>query len=271
MQALLADMMDRMNNRPIGLKTPTEQDLLPLTPNCLLLGRTSTRVAALEDADNSVEDYPRRLRYCQELLQFWRREFEKQVFYNLLPYQRYKDTKRFRNLQVGDVCLLSYPGKIQEKSRYCRVDAVHPDEDDVVRNVTISLRSRCARERLLLYKSRQPMKMVVGVQRLVLVCPGEEVQQQLVGSGVDDSVGKYLENPKAVTAGDAIVESSKVNNTDEDLVIGGGEDRVDHMPVVSVVIHAKEQILDVKSCGKPKAVGGEHLAGQSVEMLRYSK
>ena len=271
MQALLADMMDRMNNRPIGLKTLTEQDLVPLTPNCLLLGRTSTRVAALDDADYSVEDYPRRLRYCQELLQFWRREFEKQVFYNLLPYQRYKDTKRFRNLQVGDVCLLSYPGKIQEKSRYCRVDAVHPDEDDVVRNVTISLRSRCAREKLLLYKSRQPMKMVVGVQRLVLVCPSEEVQQQLVGSGADESVGKYFENPEAVTAGDAIVESSEVDNTDEDLVIEGGEDRVVHMLVVSVVIHAKEQILDVKSCGKPKAVGGEHLAGQSVEMLRYSK
>ena len=70
MQALLADMMDRMNNRPIGLKTLTEQDLVPLTPNCLLLGRTSTRVAALDDADYSVEDYPRRLRYCQELLQF---------------------------------------------------------------------------------------------------------------------------------------------------------------------------------------------------------
>ena len=149
---------------------------------------------------------------------------------------------------------------------------MHPDEDDVVRNVTISLRSRCAREKLLLYKSRQPMKMAVGVQRLVLVCPSEEVQQQLVGSGVDESVEKYFENPEAVTAGDAVVESSEVDNTDdEDLVIEGGEDTVVHMPVVSVVIHAKEQILDVKSCGKPKAVGGEHLAGQSVEMLRYSK
>ena len=59
MQALLADMMDRMNNRPIGLKTLTEQDLVPLTPNCLLIGRTSTRVDALDDADYLVENYPK--------------------------------------------------------------------------------------------------------------------------------------------------------------------------------------------------------------------
>ena len=180
---MLADMMDRMNNRPIGLKSLTEHDLVPLTPNCLLLGRTSTQVAVHDDL---VEDYPKRLRYCQELLQFWRREFEKQVFFNLLPYQKYKDTKRYANIQVGDVCLLTYPGKIQETSRYCRVDSVHPDGDGVVRNVTILLRSRNTREKLMLYKTRKPMKMVVGVQRLVLICPSEEIQEQL---GCVPSVG----------------------------------------------------------------------------------
>ena len=216
MQALLADMMDRMNNRPIGLKTLTEQDLLPLTPHCLLLGRTSTRVAALDDADYLVEDYPKRLRYCQKLMLFWKREFEKQVFFNLLPYQKYKDTKRFANLQVGDVCLLSYLGKIQEKSRYCRVDAVHPDEDDVVRNVTISLRSRSAREKLLLYKARTPMKIVVGVKRVVLVSLSEEIQQQLVGGSVDESGEKNLEDAEPVKEDEAVVESIKVLCNDDE-------------------------------------------------------
>ena len=116
------------------------------------------------------------------------------------------------------------------------------------------------------------MKMVVGVQRLVLVCPSEEVQQQLVSSSVDELDEKKYEDPVAVTADDAVVESSEVDITDEeDLVIEGGEDTVVHMPVVSVVIDAEEQILDVTSCGKPKAVRGEHMAGQGVEMLKYSK
>ena len=46
---------------------------------------------------------------------------------------------------------MGYSGKIGEHMRYCRVDAVHPDEDGVVRNVIVSLRSRDAREKLMLY------------------------------------------------------------------------------------------------------------------------
>ena len=266
MQALLADMMDRMNNRPIGLKTLTEHDLVPLTPNCLLLGRTSTRIAALDDAEYLVEDYPRRLRYCQELIQFWNREFEKQVFYNLLPYQKYKDTRRFANLQVGDVCLLSYPGKIQEKSRYCRVDAVHPDEDGVVRNVTISLRSRSAREKLLLYKARKPMKMIVGVKRLVLVCPSEEIQQQFECGRVEESDEKYMEDPEPVTADDTIIEYSDTN--DEDFSVEDEEATVVKKLVVSVVIEADE-IMDLINC--VKVVGESNMTDQGIELMKYSK
>ena len=40
--------------------------------------------------------------------------------------------------------------------------------------------------------------------------------------------------------------------------------------VVSVVIEAEEQILDVNSCGMSKAVDEEHIAVQSVELMKYS-
>ena len=55
------------------------------------------------------------------------------------------------------------------------MDAIHPDEDGVVRNVTVSLRSRDAREKVMLYRSRKPLEMIVGVKRLVLICPNEEL------------------------------------------------------------------------------------------------
>ena len=84
MQALLSDIMNKMNDRPIGLKTLTDQDLVPLTPNCLLIGRSSSSVTNLGAPDISVEDYPKRLRYCKELYQYWCREYNKQVFFNLL-------------------------------------------------------------------------------------------------------------------------------------------------------------------------------------------
>ena len=94
MQGLLADIMNRMNDRPIGLKSLTETDLVPLTPNCLLIGRTSSSVSCGNNGDCQEENYPKRLNYCQELSDYWHREFEKQVFFNLLPYQRYKDIVR---------------------------------------------------------------------------------------------------------------------------------------------------------------------------------
>ena len=179
MQVLLADIMDKMNNRPIGLKSLSEEYLVPLTPNCLLLGKTTTRIPTLGDCEYKEENYHGRLRYTMELLQYWVKEYEKQVFFSMLPYQKWKDARRHINLKVGDVCLLIYPGKIKDKYRYCRVDEVHPDHNGVVRNVTVSLRCRNAREKVQLYRARKPMQMKVGIQRLCLICPQEEVNDQL--------------------------------------------------------------------------------------------
>ena len=98
------------------------------------------------------------------------------MFFNLVPYQRFKDTKRSDNLRVGDVCLLSYPGKIRETYRYCRIIDTQPDQDGVVRNVTVSMRSRNKREQLQQIRSKKPVEIVVGVARLVLLCPAEEIK-----------------------------------------------------------------------------------------------
>ena len=240
MQVLLAEMMDKMNNRPIGLKQLTEELLVPLTPNCLLLGRTSTRVSTLGEASYEVEDYKGRLRYTRELMTYWEREYEKQVFYSLLPYQKWKDVKRHVNVQVGDVCLLMYPGKIQDRYRYCRVDEVHPDQDGVVRNVTVSLRCRNAREKLLLYKAKKPMKMEVGIQRLVLICPQEEIMNELDVGG--DAKAENLVSDVKVN------EFGKYDDITE-LESGDDEVNVDFVMKKKVVVkvgNSKEMIKDIK-------------------------
>ena len=98
--------------------------------------------------------------------------------------------------------------------------------------------------------ARKPIKMVVGVKRLVLVCPSEEILQQLEGGTVDESDEKNLEDPEPVSE-------------DEDTVV--------NKLVVSVVIESEEKILDVGSCGVLKAVDEEYMAVQSVELMKYSK
>ena len=233
--------------------TSTEEFLVPLTPNCLLLGRTSTRVPTLGEPDNKVENYTNRLRYNMELKQFWEREFERQVFFSLLPYQKWKDAKRHTNLMVGDVCLLMYPGKIQDKYRYCRVDEVHPDQEGVVRNVTVSLRSRNSREKLLLYQARKPMKMKVGIQRLSLICPQEEIKIQLdaaSGKEVPDENTKEEndnndvnteENHDADNFEELLEEVSDIENDSE--VLGKV---MKQKVVVKVVKEGEAEIKDIK-------------------------
>ena len=72
------------------------------------------------------------------------------------------------------------------------------------------------------------MKMVVGVKRLVLVCPSEEIQQQLGSGSIADLGEKNFEDPEPVTVDDGVVESSEVlcDDDEEDFIVGGAEDIV---------------------------------------------
>ena len=98
-----------------------------------------------------------------------------QVFSNLLPFRRFKDTERHRNFQEGDVCFLKYDGKVQSSYRLCRVSKIIQDEEDVVRTVEVILRPRNKAEKLLPFKSKKPNVIEVGVQRLALLVPNEEL------------------------------------------------------------------------------------------------
>ena len=108
LQVVLAKAADIANNRPIGVKSLNEGDIQAITPNMLLLGRTSTiSNTEVEDGDeDSQHVLPGRLSYLEQLLSDWWSQWNRQVFPNLVPYQSYKDTKRHRNICVGDMCLL---------------------------------------------------------------------------------------------------------------------------------------------------------------------
>ena len=145
----------------------------PVTANQILIGRTSTVPVRDYDPEDS-ENLSRRDRYQSELLQTWWNQYYQQVFQNLLPFQKWKDSKRHNNLQVRDVCLIKYDSKVKGTYRLCRVHEVRPDADGVVRSVSVQLRPRDRREPSLPYKPKTPMIMETGVQRLVMICPQEE-------------------------------------------------------------------------------------------------
>ena len=95
-----------MNDRPIGIKSLTENELMPLTVNQLLLGRTSS----IEPVQIEVEPegYVAADQYLQELMTTWWKLWKQRALPHLLPYYRWEEAKRHRNLQPGDVCLILY-------------------------------------------------------------------------------------------------------------------------------------------------------------------
>ena len=62
------------------------------------------------------------------------------------------------------------------KYRLGRVTKVFPDCHGIVRTVTVALKPRDKRERLLPYKPKALREMTIGVQRLVVFLPVEETR-----------------------------------------------------------------------------------------------
>ena len=89
----------------------------------------------------------------------------------MLLFQKWKDSQRHKNLQVGNVCLIKYNSKVKGTYRLCCVHEVGPDADGVVGTVSVQLRPRDRHEPSLPYK---PKIMETGVQRLVMICPKEQ-------------------------------------------------------------------------------------------------
>ena len=111
-----------------------------MTVNQLILGRYST-ATPIYPAD-VAEDALACNRFQQDLLNRQCGLYKERVFPYLLPYYRYKDARRDKNLQVGDVCNLKYENKIKSTYRICVVRELFYSEEGVVRTVKVGYRSR---------------------------------------------------------------------------------------------------------------------------------
>ena len=77
--------------------------------------------------------------YLHNLTQRWWKLWMEQGFPTLLPYYKYKDTKRHKNLRVDDICLIKYETKVASTYRLCWVIKLLPSADGLVRSVEVRL------------------------------------------------------------------------------------------------------------------------------------
>ena len=175
--SLLRRCANIINDRPLGVRhhsTGVEDEILPITPNLLLLGRTSTGPLDTVQLEEEEDKFSRRASFIAELEGIWWGMWFRQCFDSLLPYRTWKDRKQ--NLEVGDVCLMGWEEKLGKGSyRLCRIVDVEIDETSLVRTVTVESRPRASRERGLPYRSKDLERKRIAIQHLVLICPVEKI------------------------------------------------------------------------------------------------
>ena len=169
---LLATISFSINCRPLGLSAVSgdsqqEDFLSPITPNQLLLGRTDDDGPPLDyDGDDK---YTTRLAYVTDVYNCWWQKWIRQVLPTLMPVKKWKQP--MKNLEVGDVVMMYYPGNLKDDYRLAKVLKTHPDSQGLVRTVTIGYRKRDKREKVDSYKSKPLVEEQVAVQRLSLLVP----------------------------------------------------------------------------------------------------
>ena len=192
LQAFMDRIANIVNDRPIGLNSATTDELTPLTPNHLLLGRnSSTRISYNEQGE--LNDCHTMREYIDHITKAWWEMWKHQVVEQLMPY-RSKEVKVERNMEVGDVCLLKYDSKVENHYRLCVVREIIPSsESGIVRTVIVAMNNRQAKGKKFLPAST----LEVGVQRLSLIVPVEEQTEAEQGLTKlflqDDKEEKHLE------------------------------------------------------------------------------
>ena len=158
-----------INERPIGLLPSLDSSINVLTPNCLLLGRaTSSNPGGWQSGDSSIKTRYHLVASVGE--DFWKHWL--QLFAPSLLYQ-HKWHSAHRDLQVGDVVLITDSNSLRGSYNLALVNDTHPGKDGRVRTVTLSYKNYKVGESVREYKGAKDVTVRRSVQRLVLISPIE--------------------------------------------------------------------------------------------------
>ena len=167
---LLARIATSVNSRPLSISNTSsnsEQDdiPMPLTPNHLLLARSTSEPTKLEYDEG--DKFSRRLAFVQSLQDEWWRRWIAEVLPTLVPCKRWKQPKA--NLKIGDIVMVHYSNNVTDDYRLAKITKVFPDKKGLVRTVEITYRRRNKKEPAAILKVKPLVTEEVHVQKLSLL------------------------------------------------------------------------------------------------------
>ena len=167
---LLARIATSVNSRPLSIgrisSTSEQEDILmPLTPNHLLLARSTSEPTNIEYEEG--DKFSKRMVYVQNLQNEWWKRWISEVLPTLIPCKKWKHPKV--NLKPDDIVMVHYPGNMTDDYRIAKVTQVFPDKKKLVRTVEIAYRRRNKKEPAAVFKSKPLVTERVHVQKLSLL------------------------------------------------------------------------------------------------------
>ena len=175
---LLLEISNLVNERPIGVKPNSKSASDYLSPNSLLLGRSTARISAGPfQAEQIFTDDPQaaktRFLLVQAITdQFWK-VWLRVYFPTLLVRQKWHVGKR--NLMDGDICLMKDSNAFRCEWRLCEVSKVFPDANGCVRNVQVKVKA--IQGGSLKYVPTKPIHINRHVNNLLVLVPAGERQE----------------------------------------------------------------------------------------------
>ena len=170
LDTLFSSVANTVNQRPIAVKSFTDEDIHAVTPNDLLLGRSRNTVPGAMYGHN--DSLTRRQETIHEIEQTWWNQWIAQALPQLVPYKRWKT--EHRSPRPDDIVLVLYEKKVGKgEYRLGRVLKVHPDSHGIVRTVTVGMRGK-DKGKTLTYIPKPLDEYTLGVQRIAVILPAEE-------------------------------------------------------------------------------------------------
>ena len=174
LETTLLEVASIMNRRPIALRYASATDYHAICPSDILLGRAHWLRPDLAALPHLPQDLAARraLDHQQRVVAAWQDQWQVQAFPEMIPRTTWK--QQFRSVKVGDVGHILYKNSLGKSAfRLCRVLSTSPDAHGVVRTCTVGFRPRHVAERGQRYVPKEPVSMIIGVQRFSVLLPVE--------------------------------------------------------------------------------------------------
>ena len=170
LQTACFEVGNLINERPIG-KHPTDtDDGVYLSPNDLLLRRSTSRVPSGPFRETTNPRH--RFEFLQNIVKSFWRKWTRDYFPSLLIESKWHTAHR--DVKVGDVVLIQDSNLVRGNWKLGKVITAKPSKDERVRRVEIVYKNTKPGEHVKTYRGGGYVTVERPVQRIIVIVPVDE-------------------------------------------------------------------------------------------------